>query len=78
MTDSAALPLVAALESLEAGDVDLAVAILLGALEDGPRRLRVSCPNCGRGFEWPGQLDEHLRFDCPATLAELAAAGRGA
>jgi hypothetical protein len=51
--------IVAAVEALEAGDVDYAVAILLGALEDGPAERRHICRECGTGFEWPGLLVQH-------------------
>jgi hypothetical protein len=57
---SAQLTITAALEALEAGDVRHAEAILLGALEDGPTERGGKCPECGLGFEWPGQLDEHV------------------
>ena len=54
------LAIVAALEALEAGDVRYAEAVLLGALEDGPGERGCKCPECGLGFEWPGQLHEHV------------------
>jgi hypothetical protein len=57
------LAIVAALEALEVGDTDLAVAILLGALEDGPTQApECSCPVCGSTFGWPGERDHHLQF----------------
>lgn len=62
--DGPLLPVVAALDALEAGDVRLATAILLGAIEgDSPRVLRFQC-ECGQRFEWPGQLEEHRRWSC--------------
>lgn len=59
-----------ALEALEVGDYDYAVAVLLAALENGvdelsdsgPVRLRCVCPECGLRLEWPGLLDHHARF----------------
>lgn len=56
------LAIVQALEALEVGDVGCATEILLGALEDGPTERRCRCPVCGLAFEWPGLLDDHLRF----------------
>jgi hypothetical protein len=61
------IALLAALEALEANDVGEATKVLLGAveeLEERPprRRLGKVCPHCGSAFEWPGQLDHHLRF----------------
>jgi hypothetical protein len=57
------LAIVAALEALEVGDTDLAVAILLGALEDGPAQApECFCPVCGASFDWPGLRDHHLQF----------------
>ena len=50
--------IVTALEALEDGDQALAVAILLGALEDGPTERSHRC-ECGAAFEWPGLLDAH-------------------
>jgi len=55
------LAVVAALEAFETGDQALAVAILLGALEDGPSERRYRC-GCAASFEWPGELDHHQRF----------------
>ncbi len=54
------LAIVSALEALEDGDQALAVAILLGALEDGPS-FRPHLCECGAAFEWPGLLDDHRR-----------------
>jgi predicted ABC-type transport system involved in lysophospholipase L1 biosynthesis ATPase subunit len=54
------LAIVAALEAIEAGDIALAVEILLSALEDGARELRSRCPVCGQAFEWPGLRDAHV------------------
>jgi hypothetical protein len=51
--------IVAALEALEAGDVDLCTAILLGALEDGQPPAGVHCRRCGFRADWPGLLDAH-------------------
>jgi hypothetical protein len=53
------LAITAALEALEAGDVDYAVAILLGALEDGPAERLHVCRVCSAAFEWPGLLVQH-------------------
>lgn len=54
------LAIVTALEALEAGDQDLAVAILLGALEDGPRAPGpYACPDCQVDYEFPGLLEWH-------------------
>lgn len=72
------LPIVAALEALEAGDVDLAAAILLGAVESdgGPihdpygRRKRCSCGLVG----WPGEVEHHRRF-VPHTYRPGRSAG---
>ena len=58
-TPSLHLAIVAALEALEVGDQGLAVAVLLGALEDGQTERRYRC-ECGASFEWPGLLDAHL------------------
>jgi predicted ABC-type transport system involved in lysophospholipase L1 biosynthesis ATPase subunit len=63
-SDAALLPVVAALEALEAGDVRLATAILLGAVEAGETVARCRCW-CGAVFEWPGLLDHHVRFAHP-------------
>ncbi len=51
--------IVAALEALEAGNLGELEAILLGALEDGPRERRFRCPVCGLGLEWPGLVEAH-------------------
>jgi len=52
--------IVAALEALEDGDQAEAVAILLGALEDGPRRGHPhQCRRCEQRFEWPGLRSHH-------------------
>jgi predicted ABC-type transport system involved in lysophospholipase L1 biosynthesis ATPase subunit len=64
-SDAALLPVVAALEALEAGDVRLATAILLGAVETGETVARCRCQFCGDVFEWPGLLDHHVRFVHP-------------
>lgn len=57
------LPIIAALDALEAGDQDLAVAILLEALEDAsapPSGARTfSCPECRVDYEFPGLLEQH-------------------
>jgi hypothetical protein len=49
-----------ALEALEAGDQEQAVAVLLGALEDGPTERRCACSKCGQRFQWPGERDAHV------------------
>ena len=54
-----ALTIVAALEALEVGDVNLCAAILLGALEDVERPVGVRCKTCGQRFDWPGLRDAH-------------------
>lgn len=55
------LPIVAALEALEAGDVRLCEAILLGALEDDdrPSAYRYRCDRCAFAGRWPGDLLAH-------------------
>lgn len=51
-------------EALEDGDVDFAYRLLAQVLED--RRVvdregrRRTCPACGVGPMWPGQLDDHV------------------
>jgi hypothetical protein len=57
---STGVAIVTALEALEVGDQELAVSVLLNALEDSPRRERCACSDCGQGFEWPGQRDAHI------------------
>jgi hypothetical protein len=52
--------IVAALEALEAGDVELCEAILLDAREDGLSRREHVCPECGLHFDYPGQRAGHL------------------
>lgn len=66
--------IVAALDALEDGDADYAVALLLGALEDGPRPVGVACQECGARFDWPGLRDHHLRVahDAELELREVA------
>jgi hypothetical protein len=52
--------IVAAVESLELGDVDETAAILVCALEGGPSRPPVLlCPFCSLDCHWPGRLEEH-------------------
>lgn len=53
-----------ALEEIEEqGDPRAAAALLRSALIEGRRDTnRCRCRSCGRGFEFPGQLDEHLRL----------------
>lgn len=69
---SARLAIVAALEALEAGDVDLCTAILLGAVEgDQPRVLRFWC-ECGQRFQWPGELQDHQRWSCALCRGQAA------
>ena len=63
------LALVAVQEALEVCDYRLAAAIVNDALEgDAPRIERTQCRFCGRGFVWPGLLDEHQLF-CVAESA---------
>jgi len=50
---------VAALEALGAGDVDEAILILDGVLEDVSVQRRFCCSRCPASFEWPGELDAH-------------------
>jgi hypothetical protein len=68
------LAIVAALEALEAGDTRYAIAVLLGALEDGPvvGRRPCSCPHCPAEFDWPGLLQAHLVFCGPVELPRAA------
>jgi hypothetical protein len=53
----------AAIDALEAGDIRLAVQVLLGALEDGdvvdPHGRRRRCPRCSAGPFWPGEFGSH-------------------
>ncbi|MDQ5821691.1 MAG: hypothetical protein M3540_09635 [Actinomycetota bacterium] len=67
---NAALAIVAALEALEAGDVPLCEAILLGALDDGPTERPISCPYCPATFAWPGLRDTHVVQAHPDELVE--------
>ena len=56
------LPIIAALDALEAGDQDLAVSILLDALDGAatPSGARThTCPDCQVDYEFPGLLDQH-------------------
>ena len=67
--DTLRMALTQALEALELGNAELAVLILLAALEDSyeaPVRLRVRCSHCGQAFEWPGLLDAHF---CARAMA---------
>jgi hypothetical protein len=52
------LAIVSALEAIDAGELDYAVEILLGALEDGDTLRPYRC-RCGAAFQWPGELDAH-------------------
>jgi hypothetical protein len=61
--------IVAGLEALAAGDVAEAVAILEGALEDGPRGRGYPCPLCPCGYEFPGLREKHLLVVHGATDA---------
>jgi len=68
------LALIAALEALEAGDTRLAVDVLLGAVEEIDNRparnsKRPACPSCRLAFEWPGQVEDHLRLVHPREEA---------
>ena len=58
-----------ALEALGVGDAAYATQVLLDALEDVPRVDRVRCNACGRGFDWPGLLDEHAQRCTAASPA---------
>jgi hypothetical protein len=71
--NAAALAIVSALEALEAGDVDLCAAILLGALEDGPSERHVRCPYCPSTFAWPGERDAHVFRTHPDVDEQVAA-----
>ena len=66
------LAITAALDALEAGDQDHAVAILLGALEDSPvsdpHGRRRPCPECGPPLRWPGELEHHRRVSHAGCL----------
>jgi hypothetical protein len=52
-------------EALRAGDVHHAEVVLADLDHDLARaaqgRSRVVCPQCRSGFDWPGQLTDHLR-----------------
>lgn len=56
--------IVTALEALGDGDQELAVAILLGALEHGPivdPKASTPCPRRGCSFRgWAGEAERHL------------------
>jgi hypothetical protein len=54
------LALIAILEALEVGDINLIGAIVLGALEDMERPEGVHCKRCGARADWPGLLDMHM------------------
>jgi hypothetical protein len=51
--------IVRALEELELGDLEAAIAILRGVFEDGPAERRHRCRFCLAAFEWPGQRAHH-------------------
>jgi len=52
---------VAAVDALEDGDNNRALAILLDQLEaDGPTVRPYRCPHCPVAVQWPGQLHHHL------------------
>ncbi len=53
------LALIAVLEALEFGDINLIGAIVLGALEDAERPVGVRCKWCDAQADWPGLLDTH-------------------
>ncbi len=55
------LAIVAALDELEAGNVEGATRILSAALEDGPSHGRCCCRVCGLDLAWPGRREEHER-----------------
>lgn len=48
-------------ELLEDGAIDEAYALAVAAAEP-PRVDRAVCQTCGLRFEWPGELDHHVRF----------------
>lgn len=48
-----------ALESLRDGDTRLATTLLEGVLRH-PAPRGHSCPVCGLGFSWPGQVANHV------------------
>jgi hypothetical protein len=52
--------IVRAVEALEVGDPEEAIAVLLSVLEDGPVMRSFECPHCPSSFEWPGLLRHHL------------------
>jgi hypothetical protein len=58
-----------ALEAIEDGERDIAVAILLDLVRDVSRPTGVTCAGCGQRFEWPGLRDAHL---CPAAWERAA------
>lgn len=51
---------ITALEGIDAGDVDYAVAVLRSALVEPARRPQL-CQSCGTTFRWPGELEHHLQ-----------------
>jgi hypothetical protein len=65
-----------ALEALEVGDQEHAVAVLLGALEDGPAKRPLTCPHCPWAGRWPGELDHHQRFAHPRRRDRGCGRGR--
>ena len=61
--------LVRVAEAIEDGALDEAHAFAIAGVEP-PVVGRYTCPSCGGGFEWPGQLDDHQRVSsCSRELA---------
>jgi hypothetical protein len=55
---SALAAILTAVEAIEDGDLDYALAVLRSALEGQPGARRHTC-RCGAAFEWPGELERH-------------------
>jgi hypothetical protein len=55
-----------ALEALNDGETVLAVQILAGLARELETAIvgapGIQCGNCGLRFDWPGQLEHHMRF----------------
>jgi hypothetical protein len=54
-------------EAIADGECDLALAMAEGLGRDlaaqlEPPRRRLRCDECGFAVEWPGELDEHVRW----------------
>ena len=66
-------------ELLEDGAADEAYAFAVAAAEEPTSHPCFVCVNCGLVYQWPGQLDHHLRFsDCWRQLGAWAASRRAA